>query len=39
MALLRSLGCDLIQGHLISVPLDAPAIRQWLLGQGAQTAA
>jgi len=39
MALLRGLGCDLIQGHLISVPMDAPAIRQWLLGQGAQTAA
>jgi len=39
MALLRSLDCDLVQGHLISVPLDAPAIRQWLLDQGAQTAA
>jgi diguanylate cyclase (GGDEF)-like protein/PAS domain S-box-containing protein len=33
MALLRSLGCDLVQGHLISMPMDAQATRQWLLEQ------
>ncbi len=33
MALLRNLGCDLVQGHLISEPMDAPSIRQWLTGQ------
>ena len=39
MALLRRLDCDLVQGHLVSEPMDAPAIRQWLLGHSARTAA
>jgi len=39
MALLRSLDCDLVQGHLVSEPMEAAAVRQWLLGQGAQMAA
>ncbi|MNW22188.1 Oxygen sensor protein DosP [compost metagenome] len=39
MELLRRLGCDLIQGHLISVPMDAHAARQWLLDQPTQATA
>ena len=31
MSLLRSLDCDLIQGHFVSTPMDAHATRQWLL--------
>ncbi len=39
MELLRRLGCDLIQGHLISMPMDADSTRQWLLGQATPTTA
>lgn len=39
MELLRRLGCDLIQGHLISMPMDADTTRQWLLGQSTSTTA
>ena len=35
MDLLRRLGCDLIQGHAISPPMDAQAARAWLLGHAA----
>ena len=31
MELLRNLGCDLVQGYLVSVPMDAHATRLWLL--------
>ncbi|WP_119964656.1 putative bifunctional diguanylate cyclase/phosphodiesterase [Simplicispira lacusdiani] len=30
MELLRQLGCDLVQGFLISVPMDAQDTRRWL---------
>ena len=30
MALLQQLGCDLVQGFLISVPMDAEAAHRWL---------
>jgi len=33
MALLRQLGCDLVQGFLVSVPMDAQATRHWLTHQ------
>lgn len=28
--LLKGLGCDLIQGHVVSVPLDAVALQRWM---------
>ena len=28
--LLKGLGCDLIQGHVVSVPLDAEALQRWM---------
>jgi len=28
--LLKDLGCDLIQGHVVSVPLDAEALQRWM---------
>ena len=31
---LRGLGCDLIQGFVVSPPLDAPAAQRWLHGAG-----
>ncbi|OJX34057.1 MAG: GGDEF domain-containing protein [Burkholderiales bacterium 68-12] len=30
MALLRSLGCDMVQGYLLSPPMDAEDTRRWL---------
>lgn len=41
MAVLQSLGCDLVQGYLVCVPLAADDFQRWLqqrISQGAKTA-
>jgi len=38
MALLRVMGCDLLQGYLISKPLGVDALREFVLGGGQQQA-
>ena len=32
--LLHRLGCDLVQGFLVSAPMDAQATQRWLSPQG-----
>jgi EAL domain-containing protein (putative c-di-GMP-specific phosphodiesterase class I) len=32
--MLHRLGCDLVQGFLVSAPMDAQATQRWLSPQG-----